>query len=44
VKSGVYGNMVRAVDVAPTVSALMEMGSPAMNEGAVLFEALALPK
>jgi predicted AlkP superfamily pyrophosphatase or phosphodiesterase len=44
VKSGVYGTTVRTIDIAPTVSALMEMGSPAMNEGVVLSEALGLPR
>jgi len=44
IKPGVYPAKVRAIDVAPTISALLEMGAPASNEGAVLSEALTLPK
>ncbi len=36
VKPGIYGTIVKPVDLAPTVSAVLEMGSPASNEGAVL--------
>jgi predicted AlkP superfamily pyrophosphatase or phosphodiesterase len=44
VKPGLYGNVVRPIDLAPTVSAILEMGSPASNEGTVLTDALVLPK
>jgi hypothetical protein len=36
--------IARPVDVAPTMSAVLEMGSPASCEGVVLSEALTLPK
>jgi hypothetical protein len=44
VKPGVYGQVVRPIDLAPTVSAVLEMGAPASNEGHALSEALTLPK
>jgi hypothetical protein len=44
VKPGVYGQVVRPIDLAPTVSAILEMGSPASSEGLVLSDALLLPK
>ena len=44
VKPGIYGSTVHPIDVAPTMSALLEMGAPASNEGVVLFEALTLPR
>ena len=40
VKPGVYASTVHPTDVAPTMSAILEMGAPASNEGVVLFEAL----
>jgi hypothetical protein len=44
IKPGIYGSTVHPIDVAPTMSALLEMGAPASNEGVVLFEALTLPR
>ena len=44
VKPGVYASTVHPTDVAPTMSAILEMGAPASNEGVVLFEALTLPR
>lgn len=44
IKPGLYGSVVRPVDLAPTMSAVLEMGSPASCEGVVLSEALTLPK
>jgi arylsulfatase A-like enzyme len=44
VKSGVFTVVARAVDVAPTVAALMELGNPASCEGHPISEALVLPK
>lgn len=44
VKPGIWPNHVRTIDVAPTVAALMEMGTPALSEGRALGELLALPK
>lgn len=44
VKPGVYPAKVRPIDVAPTLSALMELGAPAHNEGEPLTDALVLPK
>ncbi len=44
VKPGIYSSTVYPVDLAPTMSAILEMGAPASNEGVVLFEALTLPK
>lgn len=44
VKPGISGTWARAVDVAPTTAALMELGTPAMTEGRALSELLALPK
>ncbi len=40
VKPGFYPATVRAIDVAPTVSSLMEMGNPALSEGTVRAEGL----
>ncbi len=44
VKPGVVANTVRAVDVAPTAAALMELGNPASCEGHAVGDVLALPK
>lgn len=44
IRPGVYGTKARPIDLAPTLSALLEMGAPAHNEGEALSEALALPK
>lgn len=44
IKPGIYGATVHPIDVAPTVSALLELGAPASNEGVVLGEALSLPR
>lgn len=44
VKAGQYASVPQAIDVAPTVSALMELGAPAMSEGRPLSEALSLPR
>lgn len=44
IKPGIYPSKVHPIDVAPTMSALLEMGAPASSEGAVLSEALTLPK
>jgi hypothetical protein len=41
VKPGVYSQQIRAVDVAPTVASLMEMGEPALSEGTTRGEAMA---
>jgi hypothetical protein len=40
VRAGLYRREIPAVDVAPTVAALLEMASPAMCEGTVRDEAL----
>jgi predicted AlkP superfamily pyrophosphatase or phosphodiesterase len=44
VKPGQYLVPASAVDVAPTLSALLELGSPAMCEGTALGEALVAPR
>ncbi len=44
VKPGVYADEAHAVDVAPTLSALMEQGDPSMCTGKALAPALALPR
>lgn len=44
VKPGIFPIQARAVDVAPTVAALMELGNPASCEGRALTDVLALPK
>lgn len=44
IRPGVYGTIARPTDLAPTVSAVLEMGAPASSEGAVLSEALILPR
>lgn len=44
VKPGLYGALVQPVDLAPTVSAILEMGAPASSEGAVLSEAILLSR
>lgn len=44
VKPGIFPGHARAIDVAPTVAALMELGAPASNEGRALADVLALPK
>jgi hypothetical protein len=44
IKPGVYAHVPHPIDVAPTVSAVLELGSPASNEGVPLTEALLLPK
>ncbi|MBX7100815.1 MAG: alkaline phosphatase family protein [Myxococcaceae bacterium] len=43
VKAGVYPSAIKVTDVAPTVSALMEVGTPSSAEGSARGEALALP-
>jgi predicted AlkP superfamily pyrophosphatase or phosphodiesterase len=40
VKPGVYAAPIRAVDIAPTVASLLEMGDPAQVEGAARAEAI----
>ncbi|MEW5743083.1 MAG: alkaline phosphatase family protein [Myxococcota bacterium] len=44
VKPGQYATVPLAIDVAPTVAALMELGNPAMSEGKPTAEALLLPR
>lgn len=44
VKPGIYTQYTSPIDLAPTVSAILEMGSPAMNEGRALSEAVQLTK
>ncbi|GMU58869.1 MAG: alkaline phosphatase family protein [Myxococcaceae bacterium] len=44
VKPGQYATVPLAIDVAPTVAALMELDSPAMSEGKPTAEALLLPR
>ena len=44
IKPGIYPAKVHPTDLAPTMSELLEMGAPASSEGAVLSEALTLPK
>lgn len=44
VKPGIWATTARAVDIAPTVASLMELGAPASSEGRSLGELLALPK
>ena len=44
VRPGVYPGPARAIDVAPTAALLMELGAPAMSEGAPLPDVLALPR
>lgn len=44
VKPGQYATVPLAVDAAPTLAALMELGAPAMSEGRPLAEALSLPR
>jgi arylsulfatase A-like enzyme len=44
VKPGIWATTARAIDVAPTVASLMELGAPASAEGRSLGELLALPK
>lgn len=44
VRAGVYPAPATAIDVAPTVAALMELGNPASSEGRALAEALSLPR
>ena len=44
VKSVVHPAKVKAVDVAATIAALMELGNPASCEGSAVSEVLALPK
>jgi predicted AlkP superfamily pyrophosphatase or phosphodiesterase len=40
VRRAVYHQTIKPTDVAPSVAALLEIGQPAMSEGAVRFEAL----
>jgi predicted AlkP superfamily pyrophosphatase or phosphodiesterase len=40
VKPGLYRQVIDPTDIAPTVASLMEIGSPAMAEGTVRWEAL----
>lgn len=44
VKPGVYGAHAEPIDLAPTVSAILEMGAPASSEGRVLLDATTLSK
>ncbi|MBF5044237.1 alkaline phosphatase family protein [Aggregicoccus sp. 17bor-14] len=44
VKPGYYPQQIAAVDIAPTVAALMELGAPASAEGRAREEAFALPR
>jgi arylsulfatase A-like enzyme len=44
VRPGQYAQVPRAIDVAPTVADLMQIGAPAMCEGRPVAEALALPR
>lgn len=44
VKPGIAVVAARAIDVAPTVSALLELGQPGSCEGRALGEVLALPR
>lgn len=44
VRPGQYAVVPQAIDVAPTVADLMELGAPAMSEGRPLAEALNLPR
>ena len=40
VRSGVFREEVRTVDIAPTICSLLEIGTPAMAEGSARVEAL----
>ncbi len=40
IKPGLYGTASQPIDLAPTVSLLLEMGAPASSEGQVLTDAL----
>lgn len=44
IKPGVYTQAVHPIDIAPTITAVLEMGAPASSEGVALVDALALPK
>jgi predicted AlkP superfamily pyrophosphatase or phosphodiesterase len=44
VKPGIWAGPARAIDVAPTVAALMELGAPGSCEGHALPDVLALPR
>lgn len=44
VRPGLHARRVAAVDIAPTITALLELGAPAMNEGAPLTEAIVLSR
>ncbi len=44
VKPGVSATRARAIDVAATAAALMELGNPASCEGSAINDVLALPK
>lgn len=44
VKPGFYATQAQPIDLAPTVSAILEMGAPASSEGHVLSEATTLSK
>ncbi len=44
VRPGMWPQAARAVDVAPTVAALMELGAPASCEGSPISDVLALPR
>lgn len=44
IKPGLYASKARPTDIAPTVSALLEMGAPASSQGAILLEAVILPR
>jgi arylsulfatase A-like enzyme len=44
VRPGIWAGPARAIDVAPTVAALMELGAPGSCEGHALPDVLALPR
>jgi hypothetical protein len=44
IKPGVFATRPRMIDLAPTLSVLMEMGAPAMSEGHAIDDALTLPR
>ena len=44
VKAGYYGSPIRAVDMAPTLGQLLDVGAPASAEGGARGEALAAPR
>jgi predicted AlkP superfamily pyrophosphatase or phosphodiesterase len=44
IKPGLYTQSSHPIDLAPTVTSILEMGAPAMSEGKVLSEAVQLTK